>query len=454
MQTTLRSAGTAPANRRTPLAHCLALSLALLANAAHAQEVRKAADGVTVVPSAQGAAPVRLQVVDSGIIRVSADPDGDFARSPSLMRVPVQGDGAFQIAEQGNSVQLKTGKVTATVSTVDGHVSFADANGKTVLSEVAGGRSFAPLKAEGKQYLSVRQRFQSPDDEALYGFGQHQQVWMNQKGRNIELQQNNIDMAVPYLVSAVTTACCGTTTRSPAWAIRAACSRCRKRLKVYDAKGKAGALTARYAINGEQILERRESEVNYQYLSNLPKYPKTAITKDKNSRMHVTWEGEIEALTGGEHTFSLYSSEYARLYVEGKLVVDRWRQNWNPWKHEFTLDLQPGTRHTVKLDWDLIDPSYIALLHRDPLPAAEAKDLSLWSEAGQMIDYYFVSADSYDQAVAGYRELTGKSVMLPKWAYGFWQSRERYKSQDELVGAVAEYRKRTLSLDNSVLDWS
>ncbi|KGT82839.1 alpha-xylosidase, partial [Xanthomonas vasicola] len=202
MQTTIRSAGIAPANRRTPLAHCVALSLALLASAAHAQEVRKAADGVTVVPSAKGAASVRLQVVDSGIIRVSADPDGDFARSPSLMRVPVQGDGAFQVAEQGDSVQLKTGKVTATVSTVDGHVSFADANGKPVLSEVAGGRSFAPLKVEGKQYLSVRQRFQSPDDEALYGFGQHQQGWMNQKGRNIELQQNNIDMAVPYLVSS------------------------------------------------------------------------------------------------------------------------------------------------------------------------------------------------------------------------------------------------------------
>ena len=72
---------------------------------------------------------------------------------------------------------------------IDGHVSFADANGKPVLSEVAGGRSFAPLKVEGKQYLSVRQRFQSPDDEGLYGFGQHQQGWMNQKGRNVELQQ-------------------------------------------------------------------------------------------------------------------------------------------------------------------------------------------------------------------------------------------------------------------------
>ncbi|WP_372174519.1 TIM-barrel domain-containing protein [Xanthomonas axonopodis] len=454
MQTTIRSAGAVPANRRTPLAQCLALSLALLANAAHAQEVRKAADGVTVVPSAKGAAPVRLQVVDSGIIRVSADPDGDFARSPSLMRVPVQGDTAFQMAEQGDSVQLKTGKVTASISTVDGHVSFADANGKPVLSEVAGGRSFAPLKAEGKQYLSVRQRFQSPADEALYGFGQHQQGWMNQKGRNVELQQNNIDMAVPYLVSSRNYGLLWDNNSITRLGDPRGLQPLPKTLKLYDAKGKAGALTARYAINGKQILERRESEVNYQYLSDLPKYPKKAITKDKNSRMQVTWEGEIEALTGGEHTFSLYSSEYAKLYVDGKLVIDRWRQNWNPWNHEFKLDLEPGQRHTVKIEWDLIDPSYIALLHRDPLPAAEAKDLSLWSEAGQMIDYYFVSADSYDQAVAGYRELTGKSTMLPKWVYGFWQSRERYKSQDELVGAVAEYRKRKLSLDNIVLDWS
>ncbi|WP_369938916.1 TIM-barrel domain-containing protein [Xanthomonas medicagonis] len=436
-----------------PLPRLLALSLALLAVGAHAQEVKKDADGVTVQPSAKGAAAVRLQVVDSGIIRVSADPDGDFKRTPSLMRVPVQGDTAYQFETQGDTVRVKTAKLTAQVSTVDGHVSFADAAGKPLLSEVAGGRSFSPLKVEGKSYLSTRQRFASPDDEAFYGFGQHQQGWMNQKGRNVELLQSNIDMAVPYLVSSRNYGILWDNNSITRMGDPRGLQPLPASLKLYDAKGKPGALTARYSVNGKQVVERREKELNYQYIKDLAKFPAKAKPSDK-SRMQVSWEGEIEARSGGEHSFSLYASEYAKLWVDGKLVVDRWRQNWNPWHNEFTLALQPGQRHKIKVEWDLIDPSYIALLHRDPLPAAEAKELSLWSEAGQMIDYYVVAGADADQVIAGYRELTGKAVLLPKWAYGFWQSRERYKSQDELVGVLAEYRKRKLPIDNIVLDWS
>ncbi|MEO6102329.1 MAG: TIM-barrel domain-containing protein, partial [Pseudoxanthomonas sp.] len=73
---------------------------------------------------------------------------------------------------------------------------------------------------------------------------------------------------------------------------------------------------------------------------------------------------------------------------------------------------------------------------------------------GQMIDYYVVAGDSTDEVIAGYRELTGKAVLLPKWAYGFWQSRERYKTQQELTDVVDGYRSRGLPLDNIVEDWS
>lgn len=409
--------------------------------------------GVVVRPTTDGAAPVRLQVVSDGVIRVSADPDGDFARTPSLMRVEdATKPPTFQIAEQDGHVRLSTARVTADVSLSSGRVSFFDAAGKPVLSEVEGGRSFAPLEVEGKSYLSVRQRFESPDDEALYGFGQHQQGWMNQKGRDVELLQHNVDMAVPFLVSSRNYGLLWDNNAITRLGDPRGLQPLPKSLKLYDAKGEEGALTARYALNGVHKVERREAEVNYQYIKDLANYP--AEAKSKTQPMQVTWEGEIEALSPGRHTFSLYSSEYAKLWIDGKLVIDRWRQNWNPWHHEFALDLHPGQRHKLKIEWKLIDPSYIALLHRDPLPAAEAKDLSLWSEAGQMIDYYFVAGDSADQVIAGYRQLTGKSVLLPKWAYGFWQSRERYKSQDELVGALAEYRKRQLPIDNIVLDWS
>jgi alpha-D-xyloside xylohydrolase len=58
-----------------------------------------------------------------------------------------------------------------------------------------------------------------------------------------------------------------------------------------------------------------------------------------------------------------------------------------------------------------------------------------------------------DEVISGYRALTGKAVMMPKWAYGFWQSRQRYATQAELVGVVEQYRKRGLPLDAIVQDW-
>ena len=58
-----------------------------------------------------------------------------------------------------------------------------------------------------------------------------------------------------------------------------------------------------------------------------------------------------------------------------------------------------------------------------------------------------------DEVIAGYRELTGKAPIMPKWAYGFWQSRQRYETQDQLLGVLHEYRKRGLPLDNIVQDW-
>lgn len=447
-------------SKRTPaglhpsrLARSLAVSLLLVAASASAQQINRSADGVVVVPAMPGAAPVRLQVVDAGIIRVSADPDGDFQRSTSLMRVPVQGTTSFTVEQLGDVVSLKTAKVTATVSTTDGHVSFADASGKPVLSEVAGGRSFSPITVDGRQQLlSTRQRFVSPDDEAIYGFGQHQQGWMNQKGRNVELLQSNLDLAVPFLVSSRNYGILWDNNSITRMGDPRGLQPLGQSLKLYDAKGKPGALSATYSVDGKVVVQRRENELNYQYIKDLAKYPEEA--KRKQGRMQASWEGQIEALTAGEHSFSLYGSEYLKLYIDGKPVIDRWRQNWNPWHHEFVLQMQPGERHNVKVEWDLIDPSYIALLHRDPQPAAEAKDLSLWSEAGQMIDYYYVAGANADQVIAGYRTLTGKAVLLPKWAYGFWQSRERYKSQQEMQDVVAEYRKRGLPLDNIVLDWS
>lgn len=75
------------------------------------------------------------------------------------------------------------------------------------------------------------------------------------------------------------------------------------------------------------------------------------------------------------------------------------------------------------------------------------------SEIGDGADYYFIYGSDMNDAVAGVRRLTGEVPMQPKSAFGFWMSKERYRSFDELTGVVAEYRKRGIPLDNIVQDW-
>lgn len=77
----------------------------------------------------------------------------------------------------------------------------------------------------------------------------------------------------------------------------------------------------------------------------------------------------------------------------------------------------------------------------------------IWTDVDEELDYYFIYGPSFDKIVGSYRKLSGKVPMLPKWAFGYVQSKERYKSQEELIAVVKEYRVRNIPLDLIVLDW-
>ncbi len=79
--------------------------------------------------------------------------------------------------------------------------------------------------------------------------------------------------------------------------------------------------------------------------------------------------------------------------------------------------------------------------------------MSLWSEVGDAVDYYYIAGDDMDDVISGYRNLTGKVPMFGKWAFGFWQSKERYKTQNDIINTVKEFRKRKVPLDVIVQDW-
>lgn len=76
-----------------------------------------------------------------------------------------------------------------------------------------------------------------------------------------------------------------------------------------------------------------------------------------------------------------------------------------------------------------------------------------WTENDEEMVFYFVYGPEFDNIISGFRQLTGEPAMFPKWAYGYVQSKERYKSQDELISVVEEYRDRDIPLDLIVQDW-
>jgi len=82
-----------------------------------------------------------------------------------------------------------------------------------------------------------------------------------------------------------------------------------------------------------------------------------------------------------------------------------------------------------------------------------AAGASFSSQVGNSADYYFIYGGNADGVVAGYRYLTGQAPMFPRWVFGYWQSRERYKSQQEVVGVIKKYRELKVPIDGIVQDW-
>ena len=82
-----------------------------------------------------------------------------------------------------------------------------------------------------------------------------------------------------------------------------------------------------------------------------------------------------------------------------------------------------------------------------------ANYMYITSEVADNIDYYFFYGPDFDRIIAAYRELTGQAPMFGKWAYGFWQCKNRYKSQEEILGIAKKYRELHIPADSIVQDW-
>jgi alpha-D-xyloside xylohydrolase len=421
--------------------------------------VTRTSDGIIVTvkqQSPENVRNIRLQVISDKIIHVTATPEKQFPQFHSLITVPdLKQKSSWEIIHRSGEVVVATSALNAIVNTTTGEIKFTDKKGNTILQEQKnGGKSFTPIEVEGEKGYSFRQIFESPSDEAFYGLGQHQSDEFNWKGRNEELFQYNTKVSVPFIVSNKNYGILWDNYSLSRFGNPKPYSNLSELFQVSDVDGKKSGLTAVYTLveNGKtSTIRRNEKDIDYENNETIKQFPANFPLNNAS----VTWNGTLQPKESGSFHFKLYYAGYTKLYVNDSLVVkERWRTAWNPNSYKFTLKLDKNKPIHLRIEW-LPDgnTSYIGLKVLAPVPEKEQQKLSLWSEMGQQLDYYFIRGNNADEVICGYRQITGKAPVMPKWAMGFWQSRERYKTQDELLSTLNEFRRRQIPIDNIVLDW-
>ncbi len=353
-------------------------------------------------PGTNEARLLRIEAVSENVIRIMSTPEQRFPKRKSLVVVPQGRKVGLKVKKEGNRILARTEQVTVEIDPRSGRLAFYDAGGKELLREH--NTTFAPIEIDGRRGWSAVQIFESPADEAFHGLGQHQGDIFNYKDQIEELVQTNSQISIPFVQSS----------------------------------------------KGYGLLLDNYSHCRFGH----PEGPQAL-----DSLFDVSRSGNTVTLvsqTGGEHTFNLNYSGYVSVAADGKEVLpELWRPDFIPNLRRFKLKMDSGVPVTLKLDWTPNgEKSRCELSAYRPL-ADEERGRQIWySEMAPCLDGYFIAGSTPDEVIKGYRSLTGKAPMMPRKAMGFWQSRDRYRTQEEILAALNGFRERNLPIDYIVMDWN
>ena len=427
-----------------------------------------------------GPSQIRLQVVSDRIIRVQATAEQSFRSKQSLIIVPQNSKAQYKVEEQGDDLIITTAAMRAVLNEATGQITFYDLKDQVLLKEVAqGGKTFKPFTVPDREIgvdiakvpeaqkhgWSWRALFDSPDNEAFYGLGQHQSEELNMKGKNEDLFQYNTKVSVPFVISNKNYGILWDSYSYCRWGNPDDYLQLNRAFKLYDKDGKEGQLTGTYVAKNGQKIVRGEDSIYFEYA--MPEASEICNQTDKGGIQNlpkgfalngskVVYEGYVEAPTSSFYQFILYYAGYMKIYIDGKLVVPkRWRTAWNPNSYKFETAIPKGKKTPIRIEWQPDgDVSYCGLRVAAPRSEAEKNQLSIWSEMSPDMDYYFIAGKNMDEVISGYRTLTGKAPVYPKWVLGFWQSRERYQSSKDIEENMKKFRDLKIPVDNIVQDWN
>lgn len=341
--------------------------------------------------------------------------DGKTPPAPDFVmdqKLPVP---AFRVDESSTAVTISTSKIKAVINRETGAVEFEDQTGKVFLAEKPGTRLLRPVSLQGRSCFTVGQTFQSPATEKLYGLGQYQDGLWNWRGIPLEMRQLNTQISVPVLISNL------------GYGL------------LWD-----NASRTDFNLPGDPIaLSSSHSGAD----ANAPTATEQLGSVKTPSRGGSLRTGSYTTSSAGDYVFCVRDADRRddlAILVDGRQIAGVTNM-WTPSAIVGKISLPAHKTVTLAVRGGGAD---VKLFGR-PL----ADDTTFRSDYGQGVDYTVFYGPKIDDAIASYRAATGRAPLWPKWAYGFWQCRERYQSQQQILDTAAEFRRRGIPVDLIIQDW-
>ncbi|WP_407427463.1 TIM-barrel domain-containing protein [Arcticibacter sp.] len=321
----------------------------------------------------------------------------------------------FKYSESPSQLRLNMDKLTVVFNKQSGSLEFMDNLGAVFLSEKAGSRKLVADTVLGERCFVAEQRFNSPEGESLFGLGQFQDGNFNLRNVSRKLTQVNSQIAIPFLYSS----------------------------KNYGLLWHQYGLTYFNPTDNQVPLEKgavssgEKGEVEVT----------TTSGTQRVSQQQSVYNGKFRVDKDGEYSIMLDLGDMDNRHlvvIDGIAHIDQ-SNLWLPPSAGKLIRLKAG-EHTVQI--------VCKATNTPKFSWKPTEDVTTFrSPHAKSLDYVVFCGKDADEIIANYRNLTGNVPMLPLWAFGFWQCRERYTSGTHLVETVKEFRKRNLPMDVIVQDW-
>ena len=418
----------------------------------HDATLEKQPDGILVrIPDGF----LKLSLCGDDMVRVAYARDRTFFERKSLLVEPATtAPSGWSLRRSSDQATITTAKLQIRVNLPSGTVSFFDAAGRPILAEKDGGRLITPAEVQGERTFHVQQQWEPDADESLFGLGENHLGLLDIKGYDLDLWQHNGTIAIPFLTSSRGYGILWDNTSFTKFGDLRPFEAIPTGL-VFGTDGESGGLTGSYYSGAHferLIAQRKDARIDI-YIPNQTPNTNRVIHPDlPDGDVSVRWEGEIVPTSTGNYLFQAFSNSGIKLWINDQLLMNHWRQFWLPWKDLARMHLEANHHYRVRLEWTKDQSGLTAMNFTWKAPPPQ-QSTSLWSEVGDGVDYYFVYGPQLDRVIANYRRITGQAPMMPIWAFGLWQSRQRYKTAQESLEVIDQFRSRGIPFDNIVQDW-